>query len=278
MLFRSIIWKTNEIRERMFLPRLPSTGTPTVLPSSVIPNRKVLQISWSLPHRLQVESGEVEASDIQLTELIAPPWSNLKMHPLLEESITPWNPRYTWERGDPQLCVSYQLLKRLRNLDLKPLSVTWRKMLITQPALTCLSLQWNEWQCGDRKSYPMPAHKFLQNRRGITLGDIYDAVRKILLPRNAGLVPPYDCLGRDCKCYYNCRSVEQDYHRRMEDLEWKRERFEAKVIKKEDSISEGRPSKDLVVQVSGTAKFVKMRVIMEMENGEWKARVERQRI
>ena len=50
------------------------------------------------------------------------------------------------------------------------------------------------------------------------------------------------------------------------------------MIKKEDSVSEGRPSEDLVVRVSGTAKFVKMRVIMEMENGEWKARVERQRI
>jgi len=220
--WRDIIWKTNDIRERMFLPRLSSTGTPAVLPSFANPNDGVLRISWLLPHRLRVECGEVEASDIQLTEVMTPPWSTVKMHPLLEDLLTSWTPHYTWERKKPQLSVSYQLLKRLRMSDSKPLSVTWRKMLITQPALTFLTIQWSEWLCGDINSYPVPAHKFLQNLRGITLGDVYDAVWKTLLPRNAGLVPPYDCLRRDCKCYHNCRIVEQDYHRRMEDLEWKR--------------------------------------------------------
>lgn len=217
---------------------------------------------------------------------MASPWPSVKLHPLLEESLTRLRIRKddNEEQSESNLSISYQLVKYLNQPQFQNASATWRQMLITQPPLERLSLHVKEWDC-NTISRAQDTIKDLRNPTGVTLGDVFDAVWQTRLPRNVGLVPNIPLclgpkrphyLGQRCRCYHANKDEEKLYEIRMADLEWEREKFEATVIKSEDKTIDGRASNDVVVQVSGKAKYAKFRVVLEMEDGEWKAKVERE--
>jgi hypothetical protein len=115
------------------------------------------------------------------------------------------------------------------------MSATWRQMLITKPPLERLTLIACNYDC-DTRMFPQEwsTEKYLQNPRGITLGDVTDVSWQIQLPRNAGLVPDnQSCRGwyvhidakKVCTCYHLTSVVEREHELRMEDLKAEKERY-----------------------------------------------------
>ena len=194
--WRSFIDGSGETPELIFLPRLSKTRNPIIRSSSLGSNQALIHTSWSLPHRLRVKFVELEAAEKHVTDVMAPPWPRLRIHPLLEGSLDYYFPRYdrsNGERLESELYVSYQLIKHMNSFS--EASAKWRQTLITQPPLERLSLNIPEWKFGTPGYYYLPwyTQKSLKGQKGVTLGDVFDAAWKSLSPHTAGLVQEVLC-------------------------------------------------------------------------------------
>lgn len=122
----------------------------------------------------------------------------MELHPWLEEFlICPIIGFQLGQRHPDQPNVSYQLLNHCYKECFQRHDATWRKMFVTQPPLQRLILKVKTYSCCAKplRCKPYYPQFTLQSQKGVTLGDVIDAIVQTRLPHNAGLVE------NDGKCF-----------------------------------------------------------------------------
>ncbi|KAH6839213.1 hypothetical protein B0T12DRAFT_65638 [Alternaria alternata] len=181
--WRSLISGTPETQALMFLS---SSRNAPILPSSLQSDPVIIITQPDLPRGWGVKSHK---SDRLVPRV--DPWDHVELHPWLEEFLVCSINRFeSGQRLPDQPIVSYQLLNHCYKECFQRLGATWRKMFVTQPPFQRLILKVKTCSCCARPLrckiyYPQFT---LQNQKGVTFGDVIDAIVQARLPHNAGLV------------------------------------------------------------------------------------------
>lgn len=195
--WRSLISNTPETQALMFLP---SSRNAPIPPSSLQSDPVIVIDQPYLPREWEAKPQKSGRSvpRVHLSNWRGDPWDRVELHPWLKEFLVRPIIRFESNQRLPdQLSVSYQLLNHCYKECFQRPGATWRKMFVTQPPLQHLILKVKTYSCCAKplRCKPYYPQFTLQNQKGVTFGDVIDAIVQTRLPHNAGLVE------NDGKCF-----------------------------------------------------------------------------
>jgi hypothetical protein len=191
-----LIYGTNELRTKLFLPLRTASGDMTDVHD--------LHYTWLVTASIVVDDNPKEPRQPSTSTSVHIREAEVHIHPLLQ--------LYSFETFyvSDVFSVSYRLLRKLHQWH-EQRSTSWSEMCITSPLIRHIHLIVQQSRCDDKSRLDYCIHT-IENRTGVTIGDLYSAMWSTNLKCNMGLIandkscmgPAYPYTGEQEAClYYN---------------------------------------------------------------------------